>query len=76
LCLGEVAAGIAAFVLKGDLKTVIQTKMKEGMQNYGTSFLYDNQEYLPVILFNKDCHAEPMVPVHKNSTGMRTGTYR
>jgi hypothetical protein len=33
--LGEVAAGIAAFVLKGELKDVIQDKMKEGMQHYG-----------------------------------------
>ena len=32
---GEVAAGIAAFVLKGQLKEVIEVKMKEGMQHYG-----------------------------------------
>jgi hypothetical protein len=35
VCSGEVAAGIAAFVLKGDLKDVIQDKMKDGMGNYG-----------------------------------------
>jgi CD63 antigen len=37
VCVGEVAAGIAAFVLKGELKTVIQEKMSEGMENYEKS---------------------------------------
>ena len=35
-CVGEISAGIAAFVLKGELKDVIQKKMTDGMQNYGT----------------------------------------
>ena len=34
-CVGEISAGIAAFVLKGELKDVIQKKMTDGMQNYG-----------------------------------------
>jgi CD63 antigen len=33
---GEVAAGIAALVLKDNLQSVIQDKMKQGMNNYGT----------------------------------------
>jgi len=31
----EIGAGIAAFALKGDLKNVIETKMVDGMKNYG-----------------------------------------
>jgi len=31
----EIGAGITAFVLKGDLKGVIEKKMVDGMQNYG-----------------------------------------
>jgi hypothetical protein len=36
ICIGEVAAGIAALVLKDNLQSVIQDKMKQGMNNYGT----------------------------------------
>jgi hypothetical protein len=35
ICIGEVAAGIAALVLKDNLQSVIQDKMKQGMTNYG-----------------------------------------
>lgn len=35
ILIAEVAAGIAALVLKGSLRDVIQDKMKDGMQNYG-----------------------------------------
>jgi len=31
----EVAAGIAALILKGNLKEVIQDRMRDGMENYG-----------------------------------------
>jgi hypothetical protein len=33
--LAEVAAGIAALILKGNLKEVIQDRMRDGMENYG-----------------------------------------
>jgi len=35
IVLAQVGAGIAVFVLKGDVETVIEKKMKEGMDNYG-----------------------------------------
>jgi len=35
LLICEIGAGIAAFVLKGDLKAVMEEKSKEGLQNYG-----------------------------------------
>jgi len=35
IVIAQFGAGIAAFVLKGDVETVIEKKMKEGMDNYG-----------------------------------------
>ena len=39
LLICEIGAGIAAFVLKGDLKAVMEKKSKEGLQNYGNNYL-------------------------------------
>jgi len=35
ILIAQIGAGIAAFVLKGDLNTAIKTNMQEGMNNYG-----------------------------------------
>ena len=34
LLICEIGAGIAAFVLKGELKDVVEEKMVQGMKNY------------------------------------------
>ena len=34
----EVAAGIAALILRGNLKEVIRDRMRDGMENYGKEF--------------------------------------
>ena len=35
----EVAAGIAALILRGNLKEVIRDRMRDGMENYGIGIL-------------------------------------
>jgi len=35
ILIAQIGAGIAAFLLKGDLNSAIETNMKEGMKNYG-----------------------------------------
>ena len=42
---GEVAAGIAALVLKNNLQAVIDDKMKHGMLNYGKKLIDDKMKY-------------------------------
>ena len=61
LLICEIGAGIAAFVLKGELKDVVEEKMVQGMKNYSkyiwVSFLISTASWLPknleqfVILF-------------------------
>jgi len=55
ILIGEVSAGIAAFVLKGELKNVIQKKMTDGMQNYGKPSHEGVTETWDLIQFDFKC---------------------
>merc|ERR550539_1811018 len=37
ILIAQIGAGIAAFLLKGDLNSAIESNMKEGMKNYGAA---------------------------------------
>jgi hypothetical protein len=46
----EVAAGIAAIILKGNLKEVIRDRMRDGMDNYGKNISTKAQNLIEMVL--------------------------
>ena len=61
---GEVAAGIAALVLKNNLQAVIDDKMKHGMLNYGTPGYEGMTETWDLIQVHNLCGPKFVLKVH------------